>query len=805
MSNTETRRINASWKRRERQRDRWWRVLPALGLLVGVGVDSLSAPLQSEVTPVELVGHRLTDVPHFTYVTAFNEDEQVDAVINLAVHPEIAGKVCDVYVVEAKTDAEWAGAPTLLEVRSGVCQVMDPPICVASTPPCRCTFTQETLSEGIMRLAGPNQLSSDAEPCLVQPDQTVKCAGLGRGYDVVFDCADVEPDGLLGPGDFIDGFGDEAGFYVVHDTTEYRLQTEPAEVYEIASGSQNPYGIPAEFFSERTVFPSNIQDLAPAPLVVISHGNGHDFAWYDYLQAHLASYGYVVMSHQNNTIPGSSAAADTTLRHTDAFLGAVLGNGCEAINPALCDMVDPTRIVWIGHSRGGEGAAIAHRRLREGSYVPVNYTVDSIRVVSSMAGSDNVGMDAELRADPGTVPFHLIYGAADSDITGTAGIDEEHAFHIFERAKGPRQSVYIHGVGHAWFHDHAISDACDVCNESCGEDCLCTGGCSAKLFGPSRISQDETHKIVTGYYVPLLKRYLEDNIPAEDFLWRPWESFRPKLADGSNVVVLEYDNYFDPSSFIVDDFKSWPSPNVSSSGGAVTYSVDALQEGVTRDEDCTFDWDPRGSPNRCPLVCESTASFQQAFNGMTRGRSDETDHRAVVFEWPVAGVSPPYSYALQIVPAGRNQEQSRFLSFRAAQMPRHLQTQLELGDLDLTVILRDGEGTTASIGTGAYGSGVEEPYLREDLVTTVLASCELDPQNTCSCVENQTCLGTCEPFLDQGWQAEFETIRIPLLDFQNAAPTLDLSDIVEVEFLFGGSAGSSRGRLALDDIKFTSR
>ena len=32
--------------------------------------------------------------------------------------------------------------------------------------------------------------------------------------------------------------------------------------------------------------------LDPAPLIVISHGNGHDFRWYDYLGRHLASWGY---------------------------------------------------------------------------------------------------------------------------------------------------------------------------------------------------------------------------------------------------------------------------------------------------------------------------------------------------------------------------------------------------------------------------------------------------------------------------------------------------------------------------------
>jgi predicted dienelactone hydrolase len=56
------------------------------------------------------------------------------------------------------------------------------------------------------------------------------------------------------------------------------------------------------------------------PLVVIGHGNGHNFQWYDHIGNHLASYGYVVVSVANNTGPGPDSAATTELGHIDAFL-----------------------------------------------------------------------------------------------------------------------------------------------------------------------------------------------------------------------------------------------------------------------------------------------------------------------------------------------------------------------------------------------------------------------------------------------------------------------------------------------------
>ena len=47
----------------------------------------------------------------------------------------------------------------------------------------------------------------------------------------------------------------------------------------------------------------------------MSHGNGHNYQWYDHIGRHLASYGYVVMSHENNTGPGSDAASTVYVRN----------------------------------------------------------------------------------------------------------------------------------------------------------------------------------------------------------------------------------------------------------------------------------------------------------------------------------------------------------------------------------------------------------------------------------------------------------------------------------------------------------
>ena len=143
------------------------------------------------------------------------------------------------------------------------------------------------------------------------------------------------------------------------------------QIYNLNAGVAATFGIPGNKLGEDLYFPTNIASMGRLPIVIVSRGNGHDFRWYDHIGNHLASHGYVVMSHDNNTEPGPQFAAITTLGHTDAFLdqaeaGAIAGG-------ALVGHLDSHRIVWIGHSRGAEGVAIAYDRLFDGPVTPTHY------------------------------------------------------------------------------------------------------------------------------------------------------------------------------------------------------------------------------------------------------------------------------------------------------------------------------------------------------------------------------------------------------------------------------------------------
>jgi hypothetical protein len=469
--------------------------------------------------------------------------------------------------------------------------------------------------------------------------------------------------------------------------------------------------------------------------VVISHGNGHQYTWYDYLQQHLASHGYIVMSHQNNTGPGITTASTTTLEHTDAILGqqGTIAGGVMNGN------IDSSRITWIGHSRGGEGIVTAFTRISLGDYVPTFYDINDIALMSSIAPTDFANLFATFIADPEDTPYHIIYGSADGDVDGSPGLTCCQPFRILERADGFRQSTYVHGADHNDFN-------------CCGFD---------DFEGPpgTAIGRPEAQQVLKGVTLPLVKHYIEGNIPGKDYLWRQYERFKPIGVSPNTTVVSEYKEGPADGKFVIEDYQTRPPRFLSSSGGLVLSrvdTVDPLLENLLRDGDTSLTWTPA-----------------DPFNGMTRALSSD-DTRGAVF-----GVSPGPSpnFMLWTVPVGsRDFSAFEYLSFRACQGSRHPLTTARLGDESWIVLLLDELGNSSQIEFSVYGGGIEEPYQR-------------------------TGSG-----IGAGWTNEFETVRMRLGDFARGRvgeATLDLTRIRLVAFLFQDAGGAISARLGLDDLELT--
>jgi hypothetical protein len=644
---------------------------------------TFEAPGTSAPTRAQLAGNKLSVYPYFEYIASINEGARARAALDSTRFPWLVGVTGDLYVVAAKGKLRWDVDPVLLDVRGAPKAV--------------------TIQTG----------GTQANTFLLAKGTLNGTAGidLGVGYDVVFD---ADQNGLLGPGDVIDGYSAEAGFYVVRDTAI--LGPEPVTALLYSGGA---------WLQQNIFYPTNITSLGPRPLIVISHGNGHDYRWYDHIGEHMASYGYVVMSHSNNTNPGIETASLTTINNTDHFLGnlGVIASG------ALNGLVDGTRIVWLGHSRGGEGVVRAYDRIVDGENVPTFFTWQDIRLVSSIAPTTFLDKNKVL---PHGVPYHLWIGSADADVTGAPGSGQE-PYTILERAEGDKMSITIQGAGHAVFHNG-------------GGNWWASGPC---LNGPTRV-----HKIVKGYFLPLVDHVVGGGPAGRDFLWRHYEAFQPISAppngNGCIVVNLELHEKNGPGVFVIDDFQTNKALGKSSSGQSVTSNVLEMSEGRLDDKNSSLAWD--GS---------------DPFNGMTRNVRTADKQKGLVFSFD----NTPSFIEWAVDPEQSNLADDTYLSFRACQGTRHPLTAAVLEDVTFEVSLRDTQGVTSTLAIDAFGGGISEPYQR-------------------------TGLGS-----GAGWSNEFETIRIRLTDFLADGSGLNLARIEAVRFDMGPGHGSNEGRLGLDDVE----
>ncbi|MEE9395347.1 MAG: hypothetical protein V3W41_22875 [Planctomycetota bacterium] len=598
------------------------------GIAFSNGVQ-LSIVAPQGFTRTALAGIQTGNAPGFSPVQSFFGGNEIHLGANTQRFPFLAGKTVDLYLVPAKDAATWAIDTSLNDVS---CDGID-----------TVQLDGSGLSNNVYLLDAGCAAPANAVP-------------IGMGYDVVID---VDRDGQLGDGDFIDGAADQAGCYVLADTTI----PGPHPVIEVTSGGG---------FSARNVFyPADIAQLTSAPLVVVSHGNGHDYRWYDHIGFHLASYGYVVMSHANNTGPGPDAAALTTISNTDAFIGS-LGSFQGGI---LNGKVDPTRMTWIGHSRGGEGVAIAYRRVSVGLSNPINFSASDISLVSSIAPTtffaDNV-------TNPLGVNFHLWVGSADSDVLGCPfmGFTGAVSYPLLTRATAQTQATVVQGAGHDNFHN--------------------SGGALFFGSGPNQLTRLQTHSIMLGHLLPMVEYHVRGNLAAKDFLVREWENFHPPSAPTAIATIVNHTFREDPNSadvMVIEDYQTSTTAGTSSAGDAVTATVTGLTEGRLVDTNFSF-----------------THNVTEPFNGFPQTELPFTadNPRGGIFSFN--STSQEIHYDLSAAP--RDISAMDYLSLKAAQQPRHPLTTQELGQVTFEVRLTDGLGRSATVSIGSYGGGISEPYQR---------------------------------------------------------------------------------------------
>lgn len=743
-------------------------------LITSLIVLSAAGQIQTQIA-----AKQIDSAPWALFPRTYHENFPIHAAVNPGIQ-NLDGTTVDIYITADRSMGEWDVNPVLVDMRSTGAQTV--------------SFAGSDLQELIIELQNTNELDG------ITGDRP------GVAYDLVID---INQDGALGAADLIDGYMDE-GMVVVSDMHEQGPHAVDSLEYDSQFGQWQTF---------RVYYPTDIESMESQPLLIISHGWTHNYWYYSHLGNHLASYGYVVMSHENDVGNGgalaSTTASESALQNIDTLLTIypTLGEGI------LAGKIDKTRIVHSGHSTGGECVTRAYNRLFNGDYVSPHITHENIVCVNSIAG---VAFLSAEDVHPQGSNFHLFLGGADTDVSGAPVDGYQQAFSTYERSYGNRQVTYIHGAGHEDLHNNPGSSWAE---------------------GPDLIGRPATHTVMLPYFVALCELYTRNNVGMKDFFTRNKNEFRPSNIGEEIVVSGEYRDAISVGNTVIDDFESNGEIGTSSSGGTVTSAVGEHHQLLMQDIDGSFNW-----------------NGDNWANGMTRARYDD-DPNCAVLAWEENS-----QIDMEIIENISDWTMADHLSFRSCQLTRHPLNDTTESGISYSAMVTDIQGISSSLNIAAYGK-ISPPYprgaepasegsiidicLEEGLYTLEVAGSQWESEMSFDipgyisggagdyefevgtgdpCTDIQVFLfdswgdgwdtGLLEIFDNDGaiiisttlvdgfgpssiggWQNEFHTTRIRLTDFLQATPNLDLSNIVTLSFLFGPDNGSATGAIGLDDIE----
>jgi hypothetical protein len=202
----------------------------------------------------------------------------------------------------------------------------------------------------------------------------------------------------------------------------------------------------------------------PFPLVLVVHGNHsmeeYSDPGYAWLGELMASRGFILVSVDENFFNGSWRGSLNTendgrgwmlLRHLDVWRGWNEGSD----NP-FAGKVDMDRIALIGHSRGGEAAAIAAGFNRLERY-PDDGKVKlgggfAIRAVIAIAPSDGQYTPAGQRTPLQDVSYLVIQGGHDADVTTFLGSRQWRRLSLSDGSGCFKASVWSYRSNHGQFN-----------------------------------------------------------------------------------------------------------------------------------------------------------------------------------------------------------------------------------------------------------------------------------------------------------------------------------------------------------------
>lgn len=404
------------------------------------------------VNKLPVSGRSVSGAPYFRYGDTFTIGENVWAGLDPGiVDPNNISKMCALYVIQSKDAAAWANTSlnhlAVLGGNAATTKHLVQPGCMNAN---------KILVWGNASIPGEYDIVADfgnntSSAAMFVPDHSYDTpldiidGYFVAGFRVAEDPGTMQNFANVGNWNYTEtdmaGLGLPGTVTVQDENNSYHSSGMPILVNRQLRMKAHVY-FPADM--PGVTDPAQISAAQPDyPLIVIIHGNGHDYTTYDFLLQHFARNGFIAASIDVRYFNGGSD------QHGMSGLGRAnaLFPHLTVLNTKFGSTVQ-NNIGIMGHSRGGEGvlkAARLNQQLALGH---------NINAVISLAPTDQYG--SEVLGGAWSTPYFVLYGSRDGDITGgiwTPGYTVPMTgFALYDRASGSKKSMcFLYRATHNGF------------------------------------------------------------------------------------------------------------------------------------------------------------------------------------------------------------------------------------------------------------------------------------------------------------------------------------------------------------------
>ncbi len=467
----------------------------------------------------------------------------------------------------------------------------------------------------------------------------------------------------------------------------------------------------------------------PFPLALVVHGDHPMYEFsdpgYDYLGELLASRGFILVSVDANFL---NRAAMGGLEDENDARGWLLLEHLrfwEAWNETpgnpFYHKVDMEAIAVMGHSRGGEAAAVA-AAFNQLPYYPDDATVAfdynyNVRSVVAIAPVFETYTPRGQHLPLENVNYFVLQGSNDQQILSFMGLSQYARVAFTDEDYYFKAALYIHGANHGQFNTVWISDQVTP---------------AKGLFNQRAVMPFEEQKRVAEVYVTA---FLEATLHGESGYIPLFRDYRVAPGWLPDTIYL---NQFQDSTYQL----------VSTYEEDINVETTTMPGGVQSGENLTI-WREQ--------AVELIASIQFG----------PIDTSAVYLGWDAEASGSLASYAIRLRDEGLTLDASSVLVFSLADANEDptpgADDVKETGPrepIDLTVEVIDGSGQTAQLPLSSFS------YLQPQIVTTIMKAPFMNVAGP----------SPSEPV--------FQSFEFPLAAFVEANPTFDPASLTTVRFLF---------------------